>query len=428
MPTLKRPQKQKIILSLVPLALTLAIVGHSYTQPSAAISGQPSLCPVSASQPMTLSIASEHNTLLRESWQIYRNRFIQADGRVIDREDRDRTVSEGQAYAMLRAVAINDPVTFERTYTWAKNNLARRDAEGQLTDHLWAWHWGQREDGSWGIVDANFATDADIDAATALIWAAQRWRCPQYLEEAKAILDGIWEHGTVLLPDGQRQLLPGPKDAFFNQPDRLILNPSYFAPASFRLFAEVDPSRDWDSLIDSGYAMLADLGQFSDTGLPPDWIIYNPISQTYRPLEPDFPLQSRYSFDAIRVWWRVGQDAAWNQEPRAKAYLEARLPELIQRWEANGRLPARLSLDGLTESDYEATAHYAMLYPALLQVNPAIAQEIYQQKLQPAYQDGFWDSDTAYYTQNLAWFGLLPLEVSPGRFQSAQQSLRRVVW
>lgn len=424
MPTLKRPQK-RWILSLVPLALSLAIVGHSYTQPSAA---QASLCPVSASQPLTLSIASHRNTLLRESWQSYRDRFIQSDGRVIDREDRDRTVSEGQAYAMLRAVAINDPVTFERTYTWAKHNLARRDAQGQLTDHLWAWHWGQREDDSWGIVDANFATDADIDAATALIWAAQRWRCPKYLDEAKAILDDIWEQGTVQLPDGQRQLLPGPKDAFFNQPDRLILNPSYFAPASFRLFAEVDPDRDWESLIDSGYAMLADLGQFSDTGLPPDWIIYNPITQTYRPLEPDFPLQSRYSFDAIRVWWRVGQDAAWNQEPRAKTYLQAQLPELIQRWEADGRLPARLSLDGLTESSYESTAHYAMLYSALLQVDPATAEEIYQQKLLPAYQDGFWDNDTAYYTQNLAWFGLLPLEVSPGRIQSARQSLRRVMW
>jgi endoglucanase len=69
-----------------------------------------------------------------------------------------------------------------------------------------------------------------------------------------------------------------------------------------------------------------------------------------------------------------------------------------------------------------------MLYPALLQVAPETAEEIYQQKLLPAYQDGFWDSDTAYYTQNLAWFGLLPLEVSPGRFQSAQQSLRWVAW
>lgn len=430
MPTLKRPHK-RLILSCLPLAITLTVVGHPHALTSATSTPQPSLCQVSVSQPLTLSIPSPQNTLLRESWQTYRDRFIQADGRVIDRADRDRTVSEGQAYAMLRAVAINDPATFERTYTWAKNNLARRDDQGQLRDHLWAWHWGQRPDGSWGILDDNFATDADIDATTALIWAAQRWRCPQYLTEAQAILDDIWEQGTVALPDGQRQLLPGPKDAFFNQPDRLVLNPSYFAPASFRLFAQVNPSRAWNSLTDSGYAMLADLRQFSETGLPPDWVVYNPITQTYRSLDsggldPDLPLQSHYGFDAIRVWWRVGQDAAWNRAPQAKGYLQGQLPELIQRWQRDGRLPARLSLDGLTKSSYEATAHYAMLYPALLQVDPAIAEAIYQQKLLPAYQDGFWDSDTAYYTQNLAWFGLLPLEVSPGRLQAAQSSLRRI--
>ncbi|MEB3291384.1 MAG: glycosyl hydrolase family 8 [Leptolyngbya sp.] len=430
MPTLKRPHK-RLILALLPLAIALTVVGHHQAPTSAASNPQPSLCQVSVSQPLTLAIPSPQNTLLRESWQTYRDRFIQADGRVIDRADQDRTVSEGQAYAMLRAVAINDPATFERTYTWAKNNLSRRDDQGQRRDHLWAWHWGQRPDDSWGILDDNFATDADIDAATALIWAAQRWRCPQYLTEAQAILDDLWEQGTVPLPDGQRQLLPGPKGAFFNQPDRLVLNPSYFAPASFRLFAQVDPSRDWNSLIDSGYAMLGDLSQFSETGLPPDWVVYNPITETYRSLDPDgldsdLTLQSRYSFDAIRVWWRVGQDAAWNQDPRAQAYLQSQLPELIQRWQRDDRLPARLSLDGLTESSYEATAHYAMLYPALIQVDPTTAEAIYRQKLLPAYQNGFWDSDTAYYTQNLAWFGLLPLEVSPGRLQSAQSSLRQI--
>ncbi|KAB1990373.1 glycosyl hydrolase family 8, partial [Haemophilus parainfluenzae] len=89
-------------------------------------------------------------------------------------EDQDRTVSEGQAYAMLRAVVINDPDTFARTLAWADANLARQDKNGDLSDQLWAWKWGKRADQSWGIQDANFATDADIDAATALILAYQR--------------------------------------------------------------------------------------------------------------------------------------------------------------------------------------------------------------------------------------------------------------
>jgi endoglucanase len=408
---LQRSQKRLLLWGL-PLVLALMVVGHHPAQPMAP-------CACATTQTLALPIDSVQSSLLVESWQTYRDRFIQADGRVIDREAQDRTVSEGQAYAMLRAVAINDPATFDLTYTWAKENLARRDAEGQLHDRLWAWHWGQRDDGSWGTVDANFATDADIDAATALIWAAQRWQCPQYLDEARAILADIWAVGTVVLPDGSRQLLPGPAEAFFNQPDHLILNPSYFAPASFRLFAQVDPTHPWESLIDSGYALLDDLSTFSATGLPPDWVAYNPTTGTYRQLDLDFPLQSRYSFDAIRVWWRVSQDAAWSNDPRARAYLQTRTRTLVNRWQQDGHLPARLTLDGAAQSSYEATAHYAMLYPALLLVDPTTAGEIYRQKLQPAYQDGFWDSDTAYYTQNLAWFGLLPLEVSPERLKTA---------
>jgi endoglucanase len=412
MVALNTPQKFLFQASL-PLVLILVLAGPSCAKDI------PCPCVQSdADVALALPTETEFAPLLTESWEAYRRRFIQQDGRVIDREDQDRTVSEGQAYAMLRAVAINDPDTFARTYTWAENNLTRRDVEGQPIDRLWAWKWGQKSDGSWATIDANFAIDADIDAATALILAYQRWNCPQYLEAAQARLADIWEHSTVELPDGTRQLLPGPPSAFWAEPNLMILNPSYFAPYSFRLFAQVDPERDWESLIDSGYAMLAAVSAISTTGLPPDWIAYDPIMDTYRPLPAMHSLQSRYSFDAIRVWWRLAMDAAWFNEHRADVYLQSHLPVLIERWEQQGRLPARLSLDGEALSTYEATGHYAMLYPALLRVNPEMAAEIYQQKLQPVYRDGFWDNDRAYYTQNLAWFGLLPLEVSPQQLKS----------
>jgi len=411
---LRKPQ-QRLIQSTLPLALVLALVGPSCTQTQACACLQPG-----AEAALSLPVPSPHEAVLLESWQVYRQRFIQADGRVIDREDQDRTVSEGQAYAMLRAVAIDDPATFDRTYTWAKDNLVRQDETGEPIDRLWAWKWGQRPNGSWGALDPNFATDADIDAATALILAAQRWQCDRYAEEARALLADLWAYGTLELPDGTRQLIPGPIADFQLGDDQIILNPSYFAPASFRLFAEVDPDHDWLSLIDSGYAMLDDLSSFSATGLPPDWIVFTPATGTYRQLPLDHALQSHYSFDAIRVWWRVSQDAVWFNEPRADAYLQAQLPELGDRWQQAGRLPARLTLDGQAESSYEATAHYAMVYGAMQRVNQAIAEDIYRTKLQPAYQDGFWDNDTAYYTQNLAWFGLWPLEASPQRLEVSQ--------
>lgn len=395
------------------LALTLALM----TTPAAANAATPA-CPSGATPALALLQTAPNEALLKESWKAYRERFIQADGRVIDREANDRTTSEGQAYAMWRAVLINDPDTFQRTYAWAEGNLARRDASGQRPDTLWSWHWGRNDQGEWTTLDPNFATDADIDAAMALILAARRWNCPAYLAEAQAKLADIWALSTAQLPDGTRQLLPGPKAAFWNQPDTLILNPSYFAPYAFRLFAQVDSERDWLSLVESGYAMLEASTAVSPVGLPSDWIAYDPATKTYRPLPSDNSLQSRYSFDAFRVWWRVSLDAAWFGEPRAKTYLSTHLNYLKTRWQRDKRIPASISLTGEDLVSYEATSQYAMLYPALQQVAPLLALQLSRQKLMPTYRNGFWDNDTAYYSQNLAWFGLLPKTPPSILFQS----------
>jgi endo-1,4-beta-D-glucanase Y len=400
---------------VLPLSLTMAVLSCS----EVTICGCPGLqaAEPETAAPLALPNDFPSEDLFIESWQAYRGRFIQTDGRVIDRENRDRTVSEGQAYAMLRAVAINDPETFLSTFTWAENNLVRVDAEGNQTDQLWAWKWGQKETGEWTIIDPNFASDADIDAITALILAAYRWNCPEYLDIARTKLADLWQYSTVELPDGSRQLLPGPAAAFWSEPETLILNPSYFAPASFRLFAQVDPDHDWSSLVESGYTMLEQSSAISPAGLPADWIAYNPETETYSSVPADSGLQSNYSFDAYRVWWRVAMDAAWYNAPRAEAYLTQHLDSLIQQWDKDRSIPARLSLQGEPLSYYEATSQYGMLYPALEIVDVATGQEIYLQKIQSVYQDGFWDSNTAYYTQNLVWMGLLLNELSPKLFE-----------
>src|SRR5205823_12664376 len=77
-------------------------------------------------------------------WNFYRFQFIQ-QGRVVALDENEVTTSEGQSYAMLRAVWANDPWTFREVWRWTKENLQTRG------DKLFAWKWKGR------ILDRNSA-------------------------------------------------------------------------------------------------------------------------------------------------------------------------------------------------------------------------------------------------------------------------------
>ena len=105
------------------------------------------------------------NDTLRQGWAAYVGRFVQPDGRVVDPKAGGITTSEGQAYAMLRAVWMEDRTIFDRTLAWATEHLN----QGVRDDHLWAWRWDGR------VTDTAFASDADQDAALALLMARRTW-------------------------------------------------------------------------------------------------------------------------------------------------------------------------------------------------------------------------------------------------------------
>ena len=65
------------------------------------------------------------DALLARTWAGYRSRFIAPDGRVVRPEHGNDTVSEGQAYAMLRAAWMDDQATFDRVWHWTKERLSR---------------------------------------------------------------------------------------------------------------------------------------------------------------------------------------------------------------------------------------------------------------------------------------------------------------
>jgi endoglucanase len=313
---------------------------------------------------------------------------------------------------MLRAVFIDDADTFALTLNWGENNLQRLQ-NGQRSDSLWAWKWGRNSEGKWGSIDSNFASDGDIDAITALILASRRWQRPEYLELAKTKLRDLWNLSTVVGTGGKRYLLPGPVTAFVPNSSTLYLNPSYLSPYAFRLFAQVDKEHNWLSLIDTSYQILEQSTQLSAVGLPSDWVALDIPTGKFQALPPSSPLLTLYSFDAYRVWWRVSLDATWFNAPQAKRYLQNSTKYLEKLWREQSRLPARINLQGKALVDYEATSQYAMLYAAWRTINPQLGEQLLVKKILPQYQNGIWGDHSAYYTQNLAWLGLISPDVMP---------------
>lgn len=341
---------------------------------------------------------AEVHSLLTDSWERYKADFVQEDGRVIDWNG-NITTSEGQSYAMLRAFWMRDRHTFDQAYQWAKDNL-----QVPRNDHLFSWKWGQRTDGTWGELDRTSATDADQDIALALILAHQEWKSEHYLADAKLILKDIWDRLTLDAPLG-RVLLPGdwpPSGRTYR------VNPSYFAPYAYRLFAEVDPDHDWKALIDSSYEIIARSMAMTTTKLPPDWVEISLDHDQIRLFSEPMDVRSDFGYESIRVYWRVAMDALLEPaEKRAALILNTR-NMLPRYWMIRKDVPISITWDGIPRSaDLQSGAVYGAILPALQSLDRIAADELVERKIVPNLKPGGqWNTKNDYYSQNWLWFGL----------------------
>lgn len=325
--------------------------------------------------------------VLRVTWSAYVSRFVQPDGRVVDPKAGGLTTSEGQAYAMLRAVWMEDRPVFDRTLAWAIEHLNR----GARKDRLWAWKWDRR------VVDPAFATDADQDAALALLMAARSWGDEAYLERARGMLADLWEKGTR--PAGRRRYLLGGDTLCKGGSCRL--NPSYYAPYAYRYFARFDPAHDWRQLVDTSYVLLERNTQLTATGLPSDWLLLDSAKGI---LSLGGDRDARYSYDAFRTHWRIRLDGVLFGEERSRAYLARSLAWLAERYRQDRRLPAIVLADGRPGAEYEALEMVAAVMAALQEPAPDVADAM-GARVDAALSDGFWGDRDSYYLQNWAWFG-----------------------
>jgi endo-1,4-beta-D-glucanase Y len=352
--------------------------------------------------------------VLTASWQSYRRQFIKQDGQVKVPEQGGGTISEAQVYALLRAVWAGDVSTFVRVYGWTHRQLSRAEKYG---DSLLSWRWGQLPGGSWGVLDANSATDADLDYALALLLAnRQGWRAPSglpdYLEESHRVKNAILVKEVVRLPNGELLLTPG---NWHETTPPYLVNPSYFAPATYRLFAQAregpSAATAWRKLHRITYPFLEKvcqrLGDLKGVGLFPDWCLVEAAGT----ISPAPDKNTDFGWEAVRVPFRVALDGLWFKEPQAARLLQDRfLPFFKRQWQARHRLAAVYHYDGTPAVDYESPVLYAGVLAGALAVGDRdFAREMALKILSFYREDGnraYFEAPDNYYANNWAWLGL----------------------
>ncbi len=386
--------------------------------------------------------------VLKASWQSYVRHYISPEGRVVIPERRGETISEAQAYALLRAVWTGDAATFARVYGWTLQNLSREKTHG---DHLLAWHWGRQPDGAWGVLDSNTASDADLDYALALILGGKRgWRpppdLPSYLGEARRVQQSILDQEVVRLPNGELLLTPG---NWHEAAPPYLVNPSYFSPAAYRLWSLPLPDKSaspaggfvpsplrgegqgggekplvqerermpknsaWGNLHRVTYLLLhrlaQGLGEQPGVGLFPDWCRVDGAGQPQPARTPE--RGSDFGWEAARLPWRLALAVRWFKDEAAARLLKDKfLPFFKKEWQAKGRLAAVYHYDGAPAVDYESPVIYAGVLAAALAAGDRDFADLMAEKILSFYRQeedrAYFVTPDNYYAQNWAWLGL----------------------
>ena len=261
--------------------------------------------------------AADHGDVLR-AFHAWKDEIVTADGaRGFLRTRRpntpdgvpNSTVSEGIAYGMLIAVLLDEQALFDGFYGYALEFANERG--------LMAWYVAP--DGGTAL-GTGAASDADEDIAWALVMAHRQWGGrgalrESYLDLARRQIDRIWQyeidHDTV-------PFLFKPGDEWRAN----VFNPSYFAPHQYRLFGEISGNRDgWQRVVDRGYqAVAASLNARNgnaENGLVPAW-----CDADGTPVEAFPGAETNYQTDSARLPFRIAQDFAYHEDPRARAYLQ----------------------------------------------------------------------------------------------------------
>lgn len=331
-------------------------------------------------------------------WQQFAQRFMQSDGRVVDFSVvQQHSTSEGQSYAMFFALVARDRERFDKLWHWSMLNLAG----GDISQRLPAWQWGRKDDGSWGVIDANPASDANLWFAYTLAEAGRIWAEPAYTAQARVLLQGVAAQEVADLPGGLGPtLLPAPQ-GFQIGPGTWRLNPSYLPIPLARALQRLDPKGPWQAVIASHARLLRET---TPKGFAADWIAWEaPAGGGAGRFVIDPQKGDLGSYDAIRTYLWAGMTP--RADPLAPL-LQQRLAGMAALLQGGAAVPpeqVRVN-DGRSEGQ-GPVGFSAALLPYLQAQGAKNALQVQQQRVLEQLLQAPKEAPARYYDQVLGLFG-----------------------
>lgn len=276
---------------------------------------------------------SERDDNVRRLYDRWRERYVAEVAPAADGSPRFRvklgagngtaTVSEGQGYGLVIAVYLagHDPgaqTLFDGLWRFAT------DHPSEIDPRMMDWHVPADASAEPGEDDSAF--DGDADLAYALLLADRQWGSAgavDYRAAATDVIAGLT--ASVLGPESRLPLLGDWVDPDGRRYGEYTPRPSDLMIAHFRAFGDVDPV--WTDAVEAAGDVIDQVqaDHAPETGLLPDFLV--PEGAGGLPLAPAPPgfleadSDGAWSYNAARVGWRIGVDAAYDGDPRSIAQV-----------------------------------------------------------------------------------------------------------
>jgi endo-1,4-beta-D-glucanase Y len=245
-------------------------------------------------------------------------------------DDVSKTVSEGIGYGMLLAASWEDQATFDGLWQYYQDH--------KNTNGLMSWKGSCS-----GSDEPGAATDADLDAAMALIMADCAWPGAGYGDSATALINAV---KTAVMKDDSGRTFLCAGDMWGGD---CCGNASYQTPGYLRAFGmHTGDTTFWDTSANDTYFYLETYSN-DTTGLVSDWM--DPTSlQCNAKSAGDW-----YGWDACRVPWRVLVDYIWWGTEEAATY-DIKIANFVEGKGGVGSTTQGYKLDGSGGSGTPVTA------------------------------------------------------------------------